>query len=254
MDILLIFFERFSEILFVFDCTASLDSVAYCLDPAVSNSCFKITVVMFPLNLFYKEHMCIQMDLSMIFQICHRYSILRANCYRSIILSSLKLDSLVDFCTSGTSAWPSGSIYSCTVSVDVLSSTGIILSYNQVGVLIIRVTTQLWLIVGWFGPTVRDGYPLDFFWMFLWKFLLIWLYSLIGFSYLKFESCHEQQLFHKQCYDVWLFVLILFYKLHMCIQMEISVILQICHSYNILRSYRYEYIILYSLKLDSSRL
>ena len=143
MDILLIFFERFSEIFFVFDCTASLDSVAYCLDPALSNSCFKITVVMFPLNLFYKEHMCIQMDLSMIFQICHSYSILRAKCSGYIILSSLKLDSLVEFFTSGTSAWPSGSIYSCTVSILCFPALVLVISYNHVGVLIIRVTTQL---------------------------------------------------------------------------------------------------------------
>ena len=159
------------------------------------------------------------MDLSMIFQICHIYSILRAKHFGYIILSSLKLDSLVEFFTSGTSAWPSGSIYSCTVSILCFPALVLVLSYNHVGVLIIRVTTQLWLIVGWFGPTVWDGYPLDCFWRFLWNFLFIWLYSLIGFSSLMFECYREKQLFHKHCYEDWMFGLILFYKVHMCIQM-----------------------------------
>ena len=89
-------FERFSEMFFIFDCTASMDLFPYCFNPAVSNSCIKITVMLSYCShsiCLYKEHMCIHMELFMIFQICHSYSILRAYWYRYIILSSLKLDS-----------------------------------------------------------------------------------------------------------------------------------------------------------------
>ena len=125
------------------------------------------------------------------------------------------------------------------------------LFYNHVWVLIIRYTTQLWLIIGWFCPTVWDGYPIDLFWTIFCNLLHIWLHSIIEFSTILIEFCREQQLFQKHCYDFWLFSLNIDCKEHMCIHVELYTIFQICHRYSILRAYRYRYIILSSLKLDS---
>ena len=136
----------------------------------MSNSFFISTVMTSGCSywIFYTEHMCIQMELSMILQICHSYSILRS--YRSeyIILSFLKLESsgLFHFWYS---IWASQLYIPALFRVLCFQTLVLVLCYNQVEVLIIRVTTQLWLIVGWFGPTVWDEYPLDIFCRFLWN-------------------------------------------------------------------------------------
>ena len=134
------------------------------------------------------------------------------------------------------------------------SALVLVLYYNQVGVLIIRVTTQLRLIAVWFGPTVLDWYPFQHV---LNVFLKCSSYLIAQPNYIYFLFFWILQwstVFHNHCYVVLLFLFNILFKEHMFIHMQLSMIFQICHSYSILRAYWYRYIILSSLKLDSSRL
>ena len=80
------------------------------------------------------------------------------------------------------------------------------------------------------------------------------VHSLVVFIYSFFQSCLERKLRHNRCYAVWLLLLHILHKEHMCIQMERSIIFQMGHSDVILRSYHAGYIVLYCLKLDSCRI
>ena len=92
------------------------------------------------------------------------------------------------------------------------SALVLVLYYNQVGVLIIRVTTQLRLIAVWFGPTVLDWYPFQHV---LNVFLKCSSYLIAQPNYIYFLFFWILQwstVFHNHCYVVLLFLFNIYLK------------------------------------------